>query len=235
MPKKLGVMEQRELFVVGCKTIIEARDRWCGDSVLGIDPARGATGISYLESDYMDIRSINCGDRWGFSKVILIEKQLRDLLKETAPFVGLEGYAHNAKWGREKAGELGGVLRRLLYYKQRPLVIISPLTVKAWVKAGKKQHIMLEILDRYDIKIADEDAADAFIISDIVRCMILMADHICKMRVQIPNNIRLYFKDHKYKKKKGLEKLFAYQALSLFNLIHRQGPYCVFFKKTNPL
>ena len=110
--KKMGIAEQREEFVIGCKFINKARRKYCYKyDVLGIDPARGSTGFCVHSPDnYKELKvGVIVPDSIGFSKVITIEEGLRNLLGNISPFVSLEGYAHNARWGREKAGELGGV------------------------------------------------------------------------------------------------------------------------------
>jgi len=233
MAKRLGVVEQREQFLIGCRVIQKARVTFCKDSfsVFGIDPARGATGWAYKNFPKEIIKTgVIVPPTSGFSKVIYVEKKLRKLLKPKFSFIALEGYAHNAKYGREKAGELGGVIRRLLFKRELPLIVISPTVLKAWVRAKSKSQIMLEILDRYQIKISQEDAADAFVLSDIMEKGVYMAEHVSRIKLRSPEDVRLYFKEGGYKEEKILKNLFKYQADSLFRLISSHGKEVIFFQ-----
>ena len=240
MPRKAkGIVEQRSLFLKGCKFIHKAQKKHCegGFGILGIDPAINSTGYAFRKSQASGVKTGTItSSTYGFSRLIKIETAFRKILdqKRFAPFVVIEGYAMNATWGREAAGELGGVIRRLLYFKKRPLLVVSPLTLKAWVKAKKKEHIMLEILDRFGVKISNSDAADAFILQDIgFRCL-LMVHCVIKENLNDPEDVRVFFKGEEYKDTDGLEKLFKYQANSLFKIILNQGSYAEFFLKARP-
>lgn len=237
MPKKKGasIQEARELFIAGCGRIDHSRKKYCsGFLTWGIDPGRSSTGWAFKSPGEHETGVI-AGNMIGFSKVMNVRKQLIIFLnaftpKETSgPFVGIEDYAYNAKWGREKAGELGGVIRSVLYLRKRPLIAVSPLTVKAWIRAKKKEQIMLEILDKYGIKITSNDAADAFLIAEIVYHMLNMAADVIRYNVKA-SEVREYFKNEDYKRNKRLYKIHKYQANSLFNLIWGRGQDILFFK-----
>lgn len=231
--KNMGIESLRLEFLLGAKAIIKAAKAYCDGSILGIDPARGSTGwaFRYLSKE---IATGNISPNLiGFSKVIVIEKQLKEMLEKIKPFVAIEGYAMNARFGREAAGELGGVIRRLLYYRKRPLLVVSPLTIKAWIQAKGKDQIMLEILDRYGVKISNNDAADAFVLQEICHKALLMSEAVVKNKIAEPEEVRLFLKNEDYKKTSGLEKIFRYQEKSLFNLIVSQGQKVLFFQKVN--
>ena len=237
--KPKGVIEQRNAFLRGCKCIYKAQKEYCGGGfgVLGIDPAINSTGFAFRKNQASGIKTGAIkSSTYGFSRLIKIERVFRKILdqKNFTPFVAIEGYAMNATWGREAAGELGGVIRRLLYFKKRPLLVISPLTLKAWVKAKKKENIMLEILDKFGVKISNSDAADAFILQDIAfRCLLLVHKAI-KSKLSDPEDVRVFFKDAEYQEADGLEKLFKYQADSLFKIILSQGANVEIFSKVKP-
>ena len=232
-----GIEEQRLAFIEGSEFLVRAVKKYCDDptEILGIDPARGSTGWAYrFKSGEIETGAI-VPSGIGFSKIIKIEKQLREMIEELKPFIVIEGYAMNAKWGREAAGELGGVIRRLLYFKKRPLLAVAPLTIKAWIHAKKKDQIMLEILDQYKLKISNNDAADAFLLQEVGHKAILMAQAVVGSKIKDPEEIRLFLKDEEYKDfHSELEKLFRYQEGSLFRLIMNQGPKVEFFSKVKP-
>ena len=236
MDKPKGVIEQRLAFIRGSKFIVRAVNKHCVDpiEILGIDPARGSTGWCYRNCGGIIKTGAIASSSYGFSRIIRIENQLRKMLNGKCPFVAIEGYAMNAKWGRELAGEVGGVIRRLLYYKHRPLLVISPLTIKAWVKAKSKDQVMLEILDQYKIKITNNDAADAFIIQEVGHKAVLMAQAVVKSKIKDPEEIRLFLKNKDYESTEGLKGLFRYQENSLFKMIYSQGSQVEFFLKAKP-
>jgi len=233
MPKrKMGIAEQRERFVLGCKFINKAREEYCHKfDVLGIDPSRSSTGWALFRKKIKTGTFVSKSS--GFSRVIYVGSKINRLLEQMTPFVGIEGYAYNSTYGREGAGELGGVIREKLYNYNRPFLVIAPLTLKAWLKAKSKSQIMLEILDRYKIKISNEDAADAFVIADIVQKALHLAELVVHCELE-PEEVREFLKDEKYKNSPHLEKLYKYQINSLFNIIWKSGASCEFFKKSPP-
>jgi len=124
-----------------------------------------------------------------------------------------------------------------LWYKKRPFLTVSPLTLKSWVKAGKKENIMLEILDKYKVKIPNSDMADAFVLQEIGISAMFMAKDVASKDLRTAEEVRLYFKNEEYKSgkfKSKLKYLFKYQAQSLFNLFISQGPKAEFFLKAPP-
>ena len=236
MPKKkLGMFEQRELFIAGCKFIERARKKYCGSSfdVFGIDPSISSTGYVYRKVGEEVKTGVIVQKTYGFSRLVRTEILLKKAIGDKKFFVGLEDYAYGSKWGREQMGELGGVIRRLLYKKRLPMLTVSPTTLKAWLRAKQKSQIMLEILDRYKIKISNEDAADAFVLADIVYNAIHLANDVVINNLN-SEDVRLYLKNENYKTRVPLKKLYKYQANSLFRLIFVHGVNCEFFLKSKP-
>ena len=235
MPKKkvYGINDQREKFLAGCEAIEKARRKYCKSfNVLGIDPARGATGICNREDDIDFFGDTITSKYKGFPKVIEIEKGLKPyVISDERYFVGIEGYAYNSRWGREAAGELGGVIRRLLYYYKRPLLVISPLTIKAWIGASKKSNIMMEVLDKYGIKTKNDNEADAVVIAEIVNKVLHMAHFVVYKGIKDPEEVRVLFKEEEYKNNSWLMKLYKYQAKSIFSIIYKEGEEVTFFRK----
>ena len=235
--KVYNVDEQRQMFLDGCENIEYIRKKYGkGFNVMGIDPARSITGLAVRKEGKSARRGFVKPSSWGFSRMIVIEKVIKHQLdKEEDCFVGIEGYSYNSKWGREAAGELGGIIRRLLFRYKVPLLVISPLTVKAWIGASKKGNIMLEILDRYKIKIEDDNEADAFLLADITEKALMMAHFIVNSSIKDIDDVRVCFRDELYKEYFHLENLFKYQAKGLFNLIFKSETTVLdFFRDTPP-
>lgn len=235
--KARGVVLQRRFFVTGANKINKAIQEDCSSpvEVFAIDPSITATGWAYRDEEDNIKTGVISQSTCGFSRLIKIERFIRKVLEQGSPFCFIEGYSFNSKFGREKAGELGGVIRRTLWYKKRPLLEIPPQTLKSWIKAKKKEQIMLEILSRYGVKISDNNAADAFVLQDIGRCLLELVSDFCKRNISDPEEVRLFFKEEDYKESGRLEKLFKYQANSIFNLVQSSGFKAQFYKKANPL
>ena len=235
--KVYNVNEQRQMFLDGCKNIEHLRKKYGkGFNVLGIDPARSITGLAVRKDGKSARRGMIKPSSWGFSRMVVIEKVIKHQLdKGENCFVGIEGYSYNSKWGREAAGELGGIIRRLLFRYKTPLLVISPLTVKAWIGASKKGNIMLEILDRYKIKIEDDNEADAFLLADITEKALMMAHFITNSKIKDTDDVRVCFRDELYKEYSYLENLFKYQAKGIFNLLFKSENIAIdFFRDTPP-
>jgi len=229
-----GVVAQRSHFLEGCKHIVSVVGAACDSppDILGVDPARGTTGLCLRTTkDKIILKKITPKFK-GFSKVIDVEKGVRKILNNYNPLIAIEGYAMNARFGRELAGELGGVLRRLFFFKKRPMLVVAPLSLKAWVKAKSKDQVMMEILDRYGLKIPSNDIADAFVLQEIAHKAVLLSKQVVKDKVSA-DDVRLYLKDGGYKKGE-LKSLYRYQEGSLYRLILAQGTWIEFYNRNSP-
>jgi Holliday junction resolvasome RuvABC endonuclease subunit len=80
--------------------------------------------------------------------------------------VVMEGYASGAKFGRELAGELGGVVKLVVLdtVKQTPL-IVPPTSLKKFVTGrgtAKKNEMLLGVYKQWGVEFSDDNQADAF-------------------------------------------------------------------------
>lgn len=229
MPKKAkSVHELRERFIDGCRFITRAVEEKCDPEnleVLGIDPSLTSTGFAYRDLREKVKTGVIKSEFHGFIRTIDIRKRLNHLMLEKKPFCVIEGYSYNSRWNREALAELGGVIRELMVVKKRPLFVVSPLTVKAWLKAKKKEQIMLEILDKFKVKISSSDAADAFVLQHFAYTAVRLAQDVMQEDLRTPDDVRLYLKDQTYQKNNPKDlSLFKYQAESLMRIIGSQGP-----------
>lgn len=78
----------------------------------------------------------------------------------------MEGYANGAKFGREVAGELGGVIKltgwRLL---GGHILVVPPTSLKKFVTGkgnAKKNEMLLGVYKKWGQSFADDNQADAF-------------------------------------------------------------------------
>jgi Holliday junction resolvasome RuvABC endonuclease subunit len=82
-----------------------------------------------------------------------------------------------AKWGREQAGELGGVIKVMLYehqYIRDNIIIVPPANLKNFVGCkgnAPKEDVKLAVFQQYnvDFKGHKNDEADAYVLAQIAR------------------------------------------------------------------
>ena len=80
--------------------------------------------------------------------------------------VVMEGYASNAKYGREMSGELGGLVKLAVYdiLHQEPL-IVPPNSLKKFISGSggaKKNTMLMHVYKRWGVEFSDDNQADAF-------------------------------------------------------------------------
>lgn len=87
--------------------------------------------------------------------------------------VCMEGYANGAKFGREKAGELGHTVKRYLrvQHPQEFLPkVVPPTSVKKFATgngSAKKNEMLLAVYKRWGVEFKDDNLADAFVLAKI--------------------------------------------------------------------
>lgn len=80
--------------------------------------------------------------------------------------VVMEGYASNAKYGRETSGELGAVVKMvILDVTGKAPLIVPPTSLKKFVTgsgAGKKNVMLAHIFKKWGVMFSDDNQADAY-------------------------------------------------------------------------
>jgi hypothetical protein len=80
--------------------------------------------------------------------------------------VVMEGYANNAKFGREIAGELGAVVKlATLYTVGHPPLIVPPNSLKKFVTgkgSGPKNVMIAHVYRQWNVMFSDDNQADAY-------------------------------------------------------------------------
>jgi crossover junction endodeoxyribonuclease RuvC len=147
----------------------------------GIDPSLSATAITIIDKDGKLVRSHVISPKLtGPQRLVSIRGlALSELcnLPVPAEFVCIEHYAMNCKFGRETAGELGGVLRVMMYENQFEYQEIPPLRLKQFATGratAEKDHILMAVYKKWGIEFQKNDEADAFILAQIARAIYLI-------------------------------------------------------------
>jgi Holliday junction resolvasome RuvABC endonuclease subunit len=86
--------------------------------------------------------------------------------KAGVDLVVMEGYANAAKFGREVAGELGGVVKlSVLQVTGHPPLIVPPTSLKKFATGSgvaKKNQMLLGVYKQWGVEFSDDNQADAF-------------------------------------------------------------------------
>lgn len=82
--------------------------------------------------------------------------------------------------GHSEIVMLHGLLRHGWWYDRVPLILVSATSLKKFVcghggsakNPVKKEHVMMSVLDRWGLRPADSNQADAIVLGQIGRCLI---------------------------------------------------------------
>lgn len=144
-------------------------------TTVGIDQSLTNTGIFTLISSsdphYIAIKPAFDGDKIGRLASIRSMVQMR-LMSERPDLVIMEDYAYAIGDSSRSCslGELGGVIRLVVYDLKLPLLIVNPSQLKKFA-SGKSQidkpHVMLQVYKRYGLEPIDDNHADAYVLARI--------------------------------------------------------------------
>jgi Holliday junction resolvasome RuvABC endonuclease subunit len=135
-------------------------------AVLGIDPSLSSTGYSYWHGARLVTGCIESGKLRGPHRLFYIRMQVGKLLDACQPtLVAMEDYAMGARGNNMfHIGELGGVLKTLVWDRGIDILPIPPTVMKSIIAMNgraEKQHIMTALQVRFGITLTQHDEADA--------------------------------------------------------------------------
>lgn len=140
--------------------------------VLGIDASYSGFGLVSLNRDSQATSVHGVFDRVkGPDRLLQIESWLIEQLSILPPVehICMENYAPGAKFGREKAGELGGLvkltLRRWIAGDAGYPTLVVPMQLKVFVTGsgkGSKDQVTKEVLRKWGYNALNNDVADAY-------------------------------------------------------------------------
>src|ERR1700690_2602661 len=102
--------------------------------------------------------------------------------------IAIEGYSYGSKAGREMAGELGGVLRHMLWHCGFTYIDVPPTTLKQYVTGkgnAQKSMMIKEVYKKWQYEAADDNEADAYSLARLAADYHLGATKIEKMLAKI--------------------------------------------------
>jgi len=198
MARKVLKEERNELFLKWTKTYSRFLARR-GGLIVGLDPARGKPGLAIYrpKKDSFKVYSVATQSK-GFSKVIEVKKWIDSIIGgKKIMMVMIEDYSYNSKFGREGAGELGGVIRAYLWERGIPCIPVSALTLKKTIGASDKSHIMKEVYKKFEIDVKDDNQADAFVLALIGKMLYNAVNELSKKMNQ-ENISKIESKPHNF-------------------------------------
>lgn len=101
------------------------------------------------------------------ARLYFIEQRIDLLLKTHKPdLVVIEGYSFGSR-GRAtfSSGELGGVIRLLLFRKKIPYLVVAPTSLKKFISGkgnSSKDMMLLKTYKKYGIEFDNNNICDAF-------------------------------------------------------------------------
>jgi len=148
---------------------------------IGIDPSYSGYGLARINADescHVE-RLVFTPELTGTGSVRLdiIFRVLQDKFEtiyacHDVKAVAVEGYAPGAKFGREMAGEIGGITRILSMreFRRRPLVV-APSALKKFATGGgkgvSKEDVMAAVESRWGERFKSDDEADAYVLARV--------------------------------------------------------------------
>lgn len=143
--------------------------------IMGLDISLTGTGVVILDcpinskvhpGDFTYLNTIDTKKLFGMQRCEYIRNQIDMVIKNYQPdIVIIEGYAYGAK-GRAvyDLGEIGGIIRHLLYTNNINYKEVPPNSLKLFVtKDGRasKEDMMFTLENLYGKIFADDNQADA--------------------------------------------------------------------------
>lgn len=132
--------------------------------ILGLDLSLTSPGTAIVENGHLvDASTIKVPAKLrDAARLVHIEDAVSLALFEPykADLVAIEGYSFGAKNAREALGELGGVVRRLLYLSEVPYIVIPPTTWRKTLTGKgnlKKDMVGAALTKKYRDLIGDYD------------------------------------------------------------------------------
>ena len=146
---------------------VTLHDAFSDACVMGFDLSLTSTGMAVFAERLMMSRALDSDPLRGPARLAWFYEQFLYWIKLYKPaLVVLEGYAYDAKFGREAAGELGGVMRLVLHQTGTPWISYQPGQHKKFAigqsqRKVDKNLVARELYKRYGVDAEGNDEVDA--------------------------------------------------------------------------
>ena len=149
---------------------------------IGIDPSLCGTGVFILGKDYTYGMKIMPKKLRGAARLVYIRDGLKEVIEQQSPTFGaIEGYSYGSRGRLFELGEVGGVIKTLLYDHEISILTVTPSQLKKYATGSgnlrnkelkKRVVVAVNKLMGLDLKEKDHDVADAAILSLIAKTFI---------------------------------------------------------------
>lgn len=133
--------------------------------VMGLDLSLTSTGAAFMVERLLLSTALTPKKLVGVERLAWYYDTITHLVYKYKPHHAvIESYAHEAKWGREFQGELGGVVRLALHQNNVPYTTYAPSQLKKFATGtGKadKNIVARELFKRYNVDAEGNDEVDA--------------------------------------------------------------------------
>jgi len=150
---------------------------------VGLDLSLTSTGLVILDENgvVQEATSISFPKLKGAERLNAIQQEIRSMLSgysnqlHNIKMIAIEDYAMRAMGRTFHIGELGGVVRLLLWRLQYPYIEIAPTQLKSFVTGkgagdgASKEMMILQVFKQWNFEVSNNDVADAFGLCQIAR------------------------------------------------------------------
>ncbi len=158
-------------------------------SVVGIDAGLTSTGVAVL-NDKPHTEAIQ-SKKTGPQRLIEVRDRVLGLV-EGADLVAIEGYAFARPNQAHQIGELGGVLRAMLFEHGFSILEVAPSAVKKFA-TGKgnatKEKVAVGVYKRWGQEFRTNDEADAFVLAKIGQAYLCGTDGLTAFQKEVIENL----------------------------------------------
>lgn len=136
--------------------------------IVGIDPSLTSLGWAYQDEDSIIEVGVERSKSRGFERLDFLRHRVAQVLDAVTPeLVVYEGYAMGIRGGRVfDLGELGGILKMEMYYRDIPILVVPPSNLKMFVTGNggaKGKDAMMRTLAKHRGRLFNtDDEADAY-------------------------------------------------------------------------
>lgn len=136
---------------------------------LGMDQSLNGTGLCLLsrEREVKHLSTVAPGKRVGPERLAFIKSSVAALLEANVVFVSMEGYSYNSVGRVFELGEVGGVLKLLIFESNLPLLVVPPASLKLFAagNANAEKEDMVAAAEAAGVGVSDDNQADAYFLA----------------------------------------------------------------------
>jgi len=168
--------------------------------IVGIDPSLTSTGICTMDEHGKLLSTLAINSEFvGMKRLHDIKRQLEPECSYNTPnenekvAVFIEGYSFGSMNGREALGELGGMIRLMLYEKGIEFVDVPPTTLKKFTTGkGNADKIAMAIatLKNWAVDFPTTDQTDAYCLAMFGRGYLGLMDELTVFRKEAIEAVR---------------------------------------------